>query len=395
MPLFILASVVLVLICLISLAPVLLNRRRLNEIDIEEENLRLAEFRFNQIADNSEDRIALEASLIDDLKAPKYQPKRERTSGKFFAASFFILIPVTAALIYIKLGSPFWIDPDLPTSAEIEQNPEANITLLVTRLEQTLQENPDNADGWALAGRTYMSLGRFNDAEQAYQRVHQIVGDDPDILTAWADASLMVNGNVYSREISQRIHRALELNPTQVNALWIAAMGARSQNNFEQSIEYLTRLKPLISESPDAIAQVDQLIQELQPEGTQGSSSQSTNETNNASIAVTVSIDEGLIADLPSNTPVFVFARAVSGPPFPLAAQRLLLSQLPITITLDESMAMLPDNHLGTVTEAIVIARVSLSGQPTATPGDLTSTPVKSATKTGENVEVKINQKVE
>ena len=54
----------------------------------------------------------------------------------------------------------------------------------------------------------------------------------------------------------------------------------------------------------------------------------------------------------------------------PLAVARLTVADLPTTVTLDESMAMLPTMTLGTFPEVVVGARVSAGGQPAAAPGD-------------------------
>ncbi|MEO6688877.1 MAG: hypothetical protein ABIS07_03580, partial [Dokdonella sp.] len=64
-------------------------------------------------------------------------------------------------------------------------------------------------------------------------------------------------------------------------------------------------------------------------------------------------------------------ARAASGPPMPLAIQRLKASQLPITVTLDDSMGMLPTMKLSMFPQVVIGARVSKSGNAMPQSGDL------------------------
>jgi cytochrome c-type biogenesis protein CcmH len=68
---------------------------------------------------------------------------------------------------------------------------------------------------------------------------------------------------------------------------------------------------------------------------------------------------------------VFIFARAVEGPPMPLAVQRVKVRELPVSFSLDDSMAMAPGMSLSAHPRVVVVARVSRSGSPAAQPGDL------------------------
>jgi cytochrome c-type biogenesis protein CcmH len=66
-----------------------------------------------------------------------------------------------------------------------------------------------------------------------------------------------------------------------------------------------------------------------------------------------------------------VFARAASGPPMPLAIQRLKAGALPLTVTLDDSMGMMPTMKLSMFPQVIVGARISKSGNALPQSGDL------------------------
>ena len=72
------------------------------------------------------------------------------------------------------------------------------------------------------------------------------------------------------------------------------------------------------------------------------------------------------IRDRQPGDSVFIFARAVSGPPAPLAAKRLTVADLPVTVELGDADAMMPQLKLSNFPEVQLMARISRAGQPTA-----------------------------
>ena len=447
MTLFIVFSILLIIIAVAVLMPAMLNKTQLRNQDMEAENLRIAKERAAIVdAEAGSDHYSeLEATLLDDLHGPDYQISQSNKIGIKTAVFISLLLPVAAMLLYQKLGNQQWLlaANQLPAQAVASSNAQtsgqsdgqphetANIDDLISRLEQTLVEQPQNADGWALAARTYMSVNRFTDAENAYSRVQQLVGDDPDILTAWADASLMANGTQYTDEIADRINRALALEPNQVNALWIGGIGENSVGNDAIALDYLIRLVPLIDHDPQAASQVEFMIEKiggqealalLQEEEVTDSVVESatpsttelpdnnaaTNDNNltansdenaNAGLAneitVSVSITPALLDQTKPTDLVFIFARAPNGPPFPLAATRIPVSELPAEVKLNDSLAMIPGQNISSVEQVKIVARVSKSGDPIAQPGDLTSEGVLSATAGQFEVAITVDQVVE
>src|SRR4029453_2540087 len=72
----------------------------------------------------------------------------------------------------------------------------------------------------------------------------------------------------------------------------------------------------------------------------------------------------------PTDT-VFIFARAAEGPKMPLAILRKQVKALPVTFTLDDSMAMTPNFALSKFPTVVVGARVSKSGNAAPQSGDV------------------------
>ncbi len=82
---------------------------------------------------------------------------------------------------------------------------------------------------------------------------------------------------------------------------------------------------------------------------------------------------------------VFVYARAWQGPPMPLAIQRMTVADLPVQLSLDESMAMTPEMTIATFPQLEVIARISQTGSARSAPGDweVSSGPIELDALTG------------
>ncbi len=68
---------------------------------------------------------------------------------------------------------------------------------------------------------------------------------------------------------------------------------------------------------------------------------------------------------------LFIYAKAASGPPMPIAIQKLQASALPITVTLTDGMGMMPSMNLSQFPKVIISARISRSGNAIAQSGDL------------------------
>ncbi len=62
------------------------------------------------------------------------------------------------------------------------------INAMVARLAARLEQQPDDADGWARLGRSYLVLGQPEKARDAYARAVKLRPDDAALKQALADA---------------------------------------------------------------------------------------------------------------------------------------------------------------------------------------------------------------
>jgi len=87
---------------------------------------------------------------------------------------------------------------------------------------------------------------------------------------------------------------------------------------------------------------------------------------------------------------VFIFARAVDGPRFPLAVLRKQVKDLPVQFTLDDSMSMMANAKLSAFNKVVVGARISKSGSATPSAGDFEGV-TETVQPGAKNLVIKIN----
>jgi cytochrome c-type biogenesis protein CcmH len=87
-------------------------------------------------------------------------------------------------------------------------------------------------------------------------------------------------------------------------------------------------------------------------------------------LTLSIDIKAALRSQVAPETAVFVYAKAMQGPPMPLAVKRLQLKDLPVTLSLSDADAMMPSMKLSSFDQVVVGARVSLSGNAVAQNGD-------------------------
>ncbi len=212
-----------------------------------------------------------------------------------------------------------------------------------------------------------MSLQKIDQAVTAYQRTYDLVGEDPGVLLSLADALAMQQEGMMAGEPEQLVLRALEISPQEPNGLWLAGLAAEQKQEFALAHNYWTRLLPLIDEDPESIREVRGLIDALEQIDPKLQSDLVTG----AILTLAVSLSEAIQHLANENDSVFVYAKAMNGPPMPLAVKRLSVAELPARITLSDDDAMVASMKLSSFDEIIVGARVSKSGNPVAQVGDL------------------------
>lgn len=308
------------------------------------------------------------------------------------AGIIIILLPVTAFSLYYKLGQPRIItameEAGQPTLTQEQQL--ASIEEMVDRLAERMRQQPDDQQGWFMLGRSYMVLERYPEAVEAYEKLYALTGDQPEVLISYANALAMVNGTPQGRP-EQMIHKALEIDPDNESGLWFAGLLAYQQQDYDAAESYWQRLLPQMQANPEAYEQMEQLIAKARTENPVRESPERQTQVKK-SINLSVSIVPELQGQVEGKDTLFIYAQATEGPPMPIAAVRKQVKDLPLVITLDDSMAMIPSRKLSDFNSVQVNARISKSGDAMARSGDLVAEAVTTGLNTQQPVQLVIDR---
>jgi cytochrome c-type biogenesis protein CcmH len=318
------------------------------------------------------------------------------------AVALIVLVPVSAALLYQRLGNP---GATVVASATAGHDvSEQQIVAMVDSLAARLKQHPEDADGWVLLGRSYQALERFPESADAYAHANALVRDDPNLLADYADVLAMTQDRKLSGKPTELIDRALAIDPKHRKALALAATVALEARDFSKSLALWQRLASELPAGSDEARQVADVIAEINAAQREGNASAPTisgqrgprasepvvaapppvasSKSSAGAIRGRVDIAPALTSKVALSDTVFIYARAAEGPRMPLAVLRIAARELPKDFSLDDSMSMAPGVKLSTAPSVIVEARISKSGNAIPQPGDLfgRSAPLKPGT---------------
>jgi cytochrome c-type biogenesis protein CcmH len=144
---------------------------------------------------------------------------------------------------------------------------------------------------------------------------------------------------------------------------------AFESQHFDQAVTYWTRLLAVLPPDDPSRGALEGGIKrasdKLVQSGGQPADAQAV-AVQGARMKVRVALSASVQAKVQPGDSVFVFARAVSGPPAPLAVKRVTVADLPLEAELSDADAMMPQLKLSNFAEVQLVARVSRAGQPTA-----------------------------
>ncbi len=279
-----------------------------------------------------------------------------------------VALGVAGACLYLLVGNP--------QAAQVQPAPSvATLRDGVEALQQALQRDPQRADGWALLGRSQAELGNAAAAADAFNRAAALAPDEPGVLVEAAQARAQADpGKQFDDTALAWLQRAHTLSPDAERSIWLLGIALRQRGRNAEAADLWSTLLPRLEPGAAQALQAQITI----ARESAGQPLDTPAATAPALLQVRVHLPASLKAgDWPASTQVFVLARAVGGPPMPVAARKLPLASFPATVGLGDGDSLMPTAPLSAHREVEVLARISRSGSANRSEDDLQTAPVK------------------
>jgi len=324
----------------------------------------------------------LDNTLLQDMENQDLEnntPQEIKTMGFAWPIGLSVFILVFSFYLYSQIGTYEKLTT-MTAQAPIQQpeNPEQQTINDIKRLMDMTKTEPENSDAWYRLGQTLVTVGEFEGALKAYNQVLRIEGPQADVLGAKAQAIYYQNEQKIDTRVQGFIDQALAIDPNDPSTNILLGMHNFIAANYELAISHWQRVvdsdKQNVNKQAliEAIEQAKMRLASTDVISVKASGSEAT--TSGPQLTVNVKLSDEILKILSQETDKTVFIYAISSDTsrgrMPLAAVKILASDLPITIVLNDSRAMTPQAKLSDVDLVHIYAVVSAKGGAGINSGD-------------------------
>lgn len=189
--------------------------------------------------------------------------------NKWVVSVLLPIILILTAALYWHFGGFFEWARFLELSAKKQQvqailQSTHGVEEVIAKLKAKLSTEPNSAQGWYLLGRLYAHQGQWDKAKSAFNTAHDLNPDDALITMNLVQSLLQLNQQTFNEDIRTLIHRVLQNDPNQPDALAMVAMDAYQAKHYRKAIDYWRKLLKLAPENSEEAAVIRKAIHKAQ-----------------------------------------------------------------------------------------------------------------------------------
>ncbi|WP_029687405.1 c-type cytochrome biogenesis protein CcmI [Tatumella saanichensis] len=358
-------------------------RQRLTELEQDEQQ--------GVVAERQEMITELQQTLLTDI--PDQQHQTSRTSGRWVLWPGVVVLVVVTLGMYLKTGGLAqvmqWeqINAQYPQLRAQLMNPNdrslsmQQLQEFAVGLRTSLQSDPQNMDNWAMLGRLGMVLNDIPLSTQAFQRALRLAPDNTALKLDYAEVLVRSPDPQDNRQAQLMLTELLKANPGNLRIYSLLAAVNYTQQNYDTAIGFWQKMLTMVPAGSKQADAIEQGIEQARTNAGQQTSKLTLN------VGITPQAEKMLT---PNGILYISVTDGVS--PVPVAVKRIPLSHFPLTITLDDSNAMMQQRLLSAQHTIQVRARISRDGSANPQTGDWFGLTNKQPYNGHQTVTVEINQ---
>ncbi|MDO6488936.1 c-type cytochrome biogenesis protein CcmI [Colwellia sp. 6_MG-2023] len=348
----------------------------------------------------------LDNSLLQDVTTTEKEKNKVKNTNHFsvlwpiFLSLFVVSFSVA---IYLKQGT---LDTIIATPMASTTNQEGlqsseaqqeEMLAYIKGLQQKIDTNSDDSKAWYDLGQAFVAVGEFDLAIHAFEEVIRIEGEHADLFGAIAQATYYRNNQQIDEQVQTLIDKALALDNNDPSTNILLGMHNFISQEYAKAIEYWQRIIDDNRQSVNIEALKEAVNEAKRRLGSEVNQTPSTAAIDGPQLNLSVSLSDDIMAQLANGEDkvVFVYAIPTDGQRMPLAAIKLMASDLPKNVVLNNSTAMSPQSNLSSVSTVNIYAIVSKDGGAGIKPGDFKAEVQNIPVDKTETIDIVIDSLVE
>jgi cytochrome c-type biogenesis protein CcmH len=205
-------------------------------------------------------RLEIQRRLLATDRQPVAAPRLTRSP--VLAVAVFIVVAAGSLSSYLWLGAPGV--PDEPYSARkaeiADSHSQASLQQATATLAAKLKQNPSDAAGWLLYGRSLVMLNEWDQAEDAYRHAIDLGQTSPEILGDHAEIMVMQAAGTVTPAAEAAFRQVLKADPSSGIARYYLSIADMQAGEPRKAIEGLQALLADIPADSPLRAQLGQKI---------------------------------------------------------------------------------------------------------------------------------------
>ncbi|CAI1515609.1 c-type cytochrome biogenesis protein CcmI [Serratia proteamaculans] len=358
---------------------------RLHELEQDEEQ--------GVVAERPELVKELQQNLLNDI--PGQQEAQAKPINRWALVPGVALLVVVTLGFYLKTGGLAqvldWqqVEAQMPDLRARVANERAQplsmeeIARLGLGLRTSLQQDDRNINDWMMLGRVGMALNNATTATQAFAHAYQLDPNSLEVRLGYAEVLTRSNDPEDNKQATQMLRKMIAEDHTNLRVLSLLAFNSFEQGDFKQAIGAWQVMLKLLPANDQRAEVLKRSIEQAK--------TQAGGETVKLGVNVTLS-PQATNALPPQGTLVISVTDGTN--PVPVAVKQLPLSRFPLSFSLDDSNAMMPECLLSAQHQVKVRVRISQDGLATPQAGDWFGESALQNFSGKEQIDVQINKQV-
>ncbi|WP_017893538.1 c-type cytochrome biogenesis protein CcmI [Serratia sp. S4] len=335
----------------------------------------------------------LQQNLLNDI--PGQQDTQAKPINRWALVPGVALLVVVTLGFYLKTGGLAqvldWqqVEAQMPELRARVSNERAQplsmeeIARLGLGLRTALQQDDRNINDWMMLGRVGMALNNATTATQAFAHAYQLDPNSLEVRLGYAEVLTRSNDPEDNKQATQMLRKMIAEDHTNLRVLSLLAFNSFEQGDFKQAIGAWQVMLKLLPANDQRAEVIKRSIAQAK--------TQAGGETVKLGVNVTLS-PQATNALPPQGTLVISVTDGTN--PVPVAVKQLPLSRFPLSFSLDDSNAMMPERLLSAQHQVKVRVRISQDGLATPQAGDWFGESALQNFSGKEQIDVQINKQV-